>query len=493
MKTLISDVKKKLPKIEYSCTIGKKGGTGSEDVINGEHLTTKAEIRASYKDASTVASPVSESRNTIIALKTKDDVIYKDAEKQLVEIGEDIVYDLNYRNFKESPDEIQFCDMFPVNGDGRGSSFTGGYRLTGIRLDFTCEADLIAFLAQSQQLKITAQAYSDYSTTTGKAQILKDAAQGNGDWTSIAGWSQSRDAVSDGSTIWYRLTIKPTNGEYVVNGSSGSNIRGLYGYVSHITTKERLRVILTFSPEDQSGTQLLSRPGRTTDKALPEYEVFASGSGSLASMKQAVVKNTGKGITLPQISDMLNWEYVSGNWNCGLYYLELTLVKSWVGVTSVPDQAQIQFKVQGMAEDGTAASCPEMTFTLKQDGQKVTVQADPIREGVNLTPVVSTGQDGNRSMVVWKLVDYPLQAEDACGRIIYSCKEESQAEGFTLSHTEERTDPQTCKITFTAWNSKIYRLPQMGGSGIWVFQITGAGLMIATLYMYRRRKTTESR
>lgn len=680
LKTLISDVKKKLPKIEYSCTIGKKGGTGSEDVINGEHLTTKAEIRASYKDASTVASPVSESRNTIIALKTKDDVIYKDAEKQLVEIGEDIVYDLNYRNFKESPDEIQFCDMFPVNGDGRGSSFTGGYRLTGIRLDFTCEADLIAFLAQSQQLKITAQAYSDYSTTTGKAQILKDAAQGNGDWTSIAGWSQSRDAVSDGSTIWYRLTIKPTNGEYVVNGSSGSNIRGLYGYVSHITTKERLRVILTFSPEDQSGTQLLndqkkmvqtggsayvndffyssggpesgalpvssqkvatravsrkisgiawldqnqdgyyragsgrdwllsgvdvylyqeevpssgkiaqeldgsfsqtingqlrnmettvidgktlypavdimgnlldkvitgrggsysfnnlasgtyyvvfrddngdyqvvngsrrlsfgqlsitpvrmdagqllSRPGRTTDKALPEYEVFSSGSGSLASMKQAVVKNTGKGITLPQISDMLNWEYVSGNWNCGLYYLELTLVKSWVGVTSVPDQAQIQFKVQGMAEDGTAASCPEMTFTLKQDGQKVAVQADPILEGVNLTPVVSTGQDGDRSMVVWKLVDYPIQAEDACGRITYSCKEESQAEGFILSHTEERTDPQTCKITFTAWNSRIYRLPQMGGSGIWVFQITGAGLMIATLYMYRRRKTTESR
>ncbi|MDY3087125.1 MAG: hypothetical protein SOR50_09830, partial [Blautia sp.] len=74
-----------------------------------------------------------------------------------------------------------------------------------------------------------------------------------------------------------------------------------------------------------------------------------------------------------------------------------------------------------------------------------------------------------------------------------SCKEESQAEGFILSHTEERTDPQTCKITFTAWNSRIYRLPQMGGSGIWVFQITGAGLMIATLYMYRRRKTTESR
>lgn len=132
-------------------------------------------------------------------------------------------------------------------------------------------------------------------------------------------------------------------------------------------------------------------------------------------------------------------------------------------------------------------ACESTDPGLLFDGAQITGNT-----AVELSPVVSVVKDGDQSMIVWRLEDYPLQAEDDLGKISYSCKEETQAERFVLSYEGKNIDSETCKITFTAWNSRIYRLPQTGGCGIWIFQVTGISLMLSALYLYCRKRKIKS-
>ena len=54
-----------------------------------------------------------------------------------------------------------------------------------------------------------------------------------------------------------------------------------------------------------------------------------SGAAALAG---AFADNAGQGISLPDLNRIQSGKYVSGNWNCGLYYLDLTIRKDWENI-----------------------------------------------------------------------------------------------------------------------------------------------------------------
>ena len=115
----VSDINKGLPYIRYNCTIGKKGADENEDVKDNQHLTTKVQIHTTYEEIHRITGQANSAEQTIIATRTNDDAIYKETGRDLIEIGDDLIYYLNYSNHTENLNPIQLCDILPANGDGR--------------------------------------------------------------------------------------------------------------------------------------------------------------------------------------------------------------------------------------------------------------------------------------------------------------------------------------------------------------------------------------
>ncbi len=146
--TFVNDIEKKLPTFTFSCDIGNIKNE-EEDVKQGQSLLVLSRIYAEYQEIDRLAAEAHESSNSITIIKDGNDGIKKDVEEVLVEIGEDIVYTLHYMNGSSSAANIRFGDVLPFIGDKRSTSFTGAYRVSGIRVSFTDEASYRNYLGQS--------------------------------------------------------------------------------------------------------------------------------------------------------------------------------------------------------------------------------------------------------------------------------------------------------------------------------------------------------
>ena len=142
----VSDINKGLPYIRYNCTIGKKGAAEDEDVKDNQQLTTKVQIHTTYEEIHRITGQANSAEQTIIATRTNDDAIYKETGRDLIEIGDDLIYYLNYSNHTENSEipSSYAISFLPMETEG-DSSFQGGYRVKEIYLDFTREADRQAF------------------------------------------------------------------------------------------------------------------------------------------------------------------------------------------------------------------------------------------------------------------------------------------------------------------------------------------------------------
>lgn len=137
LSTFVTDIDKGLPEIHFGTLIqDNPGGTVWS-------LPVKASIRAVYEEESRLAADAHTDSLSIQVVKSSNDSIYKGVEETLTEIGDDLVYLLNYTNnagSAENPEvsrqPVDFVDVLPYNGDGRGTAFTGGYRVSKIELKY---------------------------------------------------------------------------------------------------------------------------------------------------------------------------------------------------------------------------------------------------------------------------------------------------------------------------------------------------------------------
>ena len=136
--TKISDVSKTLPDITYSASIGDAVDP-QNDVKDGQSLTTQVSIRTGYSEENPVAANTKTDSVTIKVKKENEDGIFKSVRKILREVGDEFVFELTYANGSPDAREIKILDVMPYNGDGRGTEFHGGYRISSIVLSVKAE------------------------------------------------------------------------------------------------------------------------------------------------------------------------------------------------------------------------------------------------------------------------------------------------------------------------------------------------------------------
>ena len=272
----VSDINKGLPYIRYNCTIGKKGADENEDVKDNQQLTTKVQIHTTYEEIHRITGQANSAEQTIIATRTNDDAIYKETDRDLIEIGDDLIYYLNYSNHTENLNPIQLCDILPANGDGRNSSFHGGYRVKEIYLDFTREADRQAFLDGSAgQLKYRKGGISAKDLTQDERTLILNTIN-NGKWFDLASSYESSEYTENGVTM-YRLTCRAdangrwAKGEELIHYADGNGtIDAIYGFVPAVGGKGNFRMGLVFTPFTKDNATLL-KSGNVTQQGGNVY------------------------------------------------------------------------------------------------------------------------------------------------------------------------------------------------------------------------------
>ena len=166
----------------YNCTVNKKiepvifEGHINEENSNGTQLVTNAEINA---DVSKIGPTRYEDRIAQTSVQVIDLAahrLYKTVEVPVIEKNGDIHYSISYKNnTDEVISDFQLLDILPYNGDSRGTSFSGTYKVTKIVIKQKDENGDV--LSSNENLKL-------YCTTdeTARNATAKDENLGDG-WT----------------------------------------------------------------------------------------------------------------------------------------------------------------------------------------------------------------------------------------------------------------------------------------------------------------------
>ncbi len=173
LSTYVNDIEKKLPMITFACDIGNMKKE-SEDVVSGQALNVIARIYAEYQEIDRLAAEAHTSGAAISIIKDGNDGIKKDVDEVLVEIGEDIVYTLQYMNGAITSSNIRFGDVLPYKGDKRSTNFTGAYRVSGIDISFSDKASYYNYLGMKLE-------------EDGDAEATQTGGSGNGNGSSASG------------------------------------------------------------------------------------------------------------------------------------------------------------------------------------------------------------------------------------------------------------------------------------------------------------------
>ena len=281
LRTSVSDISKGLPEFYYACSIGTAGGSAEEDVESGKPLTTRVKINTTYEEHNNLTCAAKTASVDITPIRTMDDQITKTTEKNLTELGEDLVYTLHYKNTTSEAQSIEFCDVLPYNGDGRGTSFTGAYRIKAAELLFATE--------------------ENYNNFREDGSIRYASGQ------TVPGESARADMLTAAEN-WTKLTAEPKgehNGKWVVilevsrigkQEASAASAAALFGKMK-IASESTLDVKITLSPCDTENKLLVS--GGKTQSGGSSYwnNYFYRSTSSPVSSQTVFIKAVSRTIT----------------------------------------------------------------------------------------------------------------------------------------------------------------------------------------------------
>ena len=268
LKTYVSDVKKNLPKIAFSGFIGSEGGN---DVKTGTVLSTEASIYATYEEHNQLAAIANSDRFAITVINDSMVGVYQDAltvtdesgkstYSLVTEVGEDFGFKLAYYNQDSTKSGITIADVLPHVGDGRGTDFTGGYRVKQIQLVFTGTG------AQE-----TAQSYVE----NGQLYLIPDVKNPAGDnqaalfQASLEGQTalNKPKLVSDSENTRYTFTYYIPENAVVLSSDQLGKL--LYVSLPNVQGPANVQVNVLLSPTDAAEGLLVS--GEETQKGGNRY------------------------------------------------------------------------------------------------------------------------------------------------------------------------------------------------------------------------------
>ena len=208
-----TDGSSKLTWYIYNCKSGEKiepimfEANIDNETQNGVQYTTKFIISEVIGE-----DGISKIGNSIIKNRTSSETIniinlashrlYKETEKPIVEKGENIEYNISYKNnTEEVVNEFQLLDILPYNGDGRGTKYNGMYVLENIEL--TGQTGLKIYTTTDEAVKnITAK-----DENIGKSPMWKEVTAGHigEEVKAIA----VKGPVNGKNNVDIKLTLKP--------------------------------------------------------------------------------------------------------------------------------------------------------------------------------------------------------------------------------------------------------------------------------------------
>ena len=208
-----TDSSSKLTWYIYNCKSGEKiepimfEANINNETQNGVQYTTKFIISEVIGE-----DGISKIGNSVISNRTSSETIniinlashrlYKETENPIVEKGENIEYNVSYKNnTEEVVNEFQLLDILPYNGDERGTKYNGTYVLEDIEL--TGQTGLKIYTTTDEAVKnITAK-----DENIGKSPMWKEVTAGHigEEVKAIA----VKGAVNGKNNVDIKLILKP--------------------------------------------------------------------------------------------------------------------------------------------------------------------------------------------------------------------------------------------------------------------------------------------
>ena len=250
--TTITDVQKTLPVLSFKAGIGYPADPAKDITGKGDddgnawykNLVINAEIHSTYEEEGVNASLGRTDSTEIKVIKNTRTVINKAAATNLVEIGNDLAYDLTYVHQNGTMD-LELCDVLPYNG----KEFHGAYALKEITVTVEQNEGITAPWDHAKLTVGYADTKSVARSNEGvlkRADTLASAAKG----TKLT--SANCTVSTDGSRTTYALKQMPIH-----TASGDSELGSLYlmfNNLSECTVK--VHVVLAVAQE-QDGTNTL--------------------------------------------------------------------------------------------------------------------------------------------------------------------------------------------------------------------------------------------
>ena len=259
--TTITDVQKTLPVLSFKAGIGYPADPTKDIEGDGNYdgdawyknLIINAEIHSTYEEDSVNASLGRTDSTEIKVIKNTRSVINKAAATNLVEIGNDLAYDLTYVHQSSAASDLELCDVLPYNS----KEFHGAYALKEITVTVEQSADVVAAWDHANLTVGYANTQSVVRGNDGtlkRTDTLAKAASG----TTLT--NANCTVATDGNRTTYTLNQMP------VHTASGSSALGsLYLKFTQLTDcTVKVHVVLAVAQEQNSTNALLTDTDKTT-------------------------------------------------------------------------------------------------------------------------------------------------------------------------------------------------------------------------------------
>ena len=251
--TTITDVQKTLPVLSFKAGIGYpadpsldiEGSSKDDSDAWYKNLVINAEIHSTYEEEGVNASLSRTDSTEIKVIKNTRTVINKTAATNLVEIGNDLAYDLTYVHQVGATSSLELCDVLPYNG----KEFHGAYALKSITVTVQQNADVTTTWDQTNLTVTYADTKSvvrDKDGVVKRAETMASAANG----TKLTAANSEVNPGTNSTT--YTLKQMPIH-----TASGNSDLGSLYLKFAELTDcTVKVHVVLAVAQE-QDGTNVL--------------------------------------------------------------------------------------------------------------------------------------------------------------------------------------------------------------------------------------------
>ena len=251
--TTITDVQKTLPVLSFKAGIGYpadpsldiEGSSKDDSDAWYKNMVINAEIHSTYEEEGVNASLSRTDSTEIKVIKNTRTVINKTAATNLVEIGNDLAYDLTYVHQVGATSSLELCDVLPYNG----KEFHGAYALKSITVTVQQNADVTTTWDQTNLTVTYADTKSvvrDKDGVVKRAETMASAANG----TKLTAANSEVNTGINSTT--YTLKQMPIH-----TASGNSDLGSLYLKFAELTDcTVKVHVVLAVAQE-QDGTNVL--------------------------------------------------------------------------------------------------------------------------------------------------------------------------------------------------------------------------------------------